>query len=96
MQDAWSDYDNEDIDRAIALSLAEQEERERKEKEEDHKGKKVIGKFSFSFSPLDNRACYFLAYDKYISMQFSTTQHHSAQFCTVMYLLKILSYIFFN
>lgn len=40
--DAWSDYDNEDIDRAIALSLAEQEERERKEKEEDHKGKRVI------------------------------------------------------
>ncbi|GAB4847095.1 Protein DA1- 1, variant 2 [Ancistrocladus abbreviatus] len=29
--DAWSDYDNEDIDRAIALSLSE-----------DHKGKKVV------------------------------------------------------
>uniref|UniRef100_A0A7C9ENY7 LIM zinc-binding domain-containing protein n=1 Tax=Opuntia streptacantha TaxID=393608 RepID=A0A7C9ENY7_OPUST len=42
--DAWSDYDNEDIDRAIALSLAEQEEREIKQKAEteDHKGKKVI------------------------------------------------------
>lgn len=37
--DAWSDYGNEDIDRAIALSLAEEEERQR---EKDQKGKKVI------------------------------------------------------
>ncbi|KAF7121156.1 hypothetical protein RHSIM_Rhsim13G0172200 [Rhododendron simsii] len=33
-KDAWSDFETEDVDHAIALSLAE----------EDQKGKKVIGK----------------------------------------------------
>ncbi|KAK9749905.1 hypothetical protein RND81_02G159400 [Saponaria officinalis] len=40
--DNWSDYDNEDIDRAIALSLAEEEEKQHETKEEDPKGKKVV------------------------------------------------------
>lgn len=37
MQDVWSEQENEDLDRAIALSLAEQ----------DQKGKRVIGKLFF-------------------------------------------------
>lgn len=41
MQGAWSDNENEDIDRAIALSLAEEEARKQ---EKDQKGKQVIGK----------------------------------------------------
>ncbi|XP_074309102.1 protein DA1-related 1-like isoform X3 [Silene latifolia] len=40
--DTWSDYDNEDIDRAIALSLIAEEEIQHEKKEEDPKGKKVI------------------------------------------------------
>lgn len=54
LQDAWSDFDNEEIDRAIALSLAEEEQRaiseeehqnshKEEEEEEDQKGKKVVG-----------------------------------------------------
>ncbi|KAL9246008.1 hypothetical protein vseg_019593 [Gypsophila vaccaria] len=42
--DTWSDYDNEDLDHAIALSLAEEDIQQVTihTREEDHKGKKVI------------------------------------------------------
>lgn len=58
MQDVWSEQENEDLDRAIALSLAEQ----------DQKGKRVICKLFFLFEItvwkqyllVGNNRCYWL------------------------------------